>query len=92
MNGRPITEDDLNAFVDQRLDPGRQAEVAAYLSAHPEIAARVEGYGRQRDQLRNLLMPIGEEPIPQGSMPGASRSDACVRLGRPGGYPPRLQS
>jgi anti-sigma factor RsiW len=64
MNGRPITEDDLNAFVDQRLDPGRQAEVAAYLGAHPEIAARVEGYARQRDQLKTLLLPIAEEPVP----------------------------
>jgi anti-sigma factor RsiW len=64
MNSRPITEDDLNAFVDQRLDQGRQAEVAAYLAAHPEVAARVEGYARQRDQLRTLLLPIAEEPIP----------------------------
>ena len=36
MNGRPITEDDLNAFVDQRLDSARHAEVEAYLEAHPE--------------------------------------------------------
>ncbi|HEY1944723.1 MAG TPA: anti-sigma factor [Roseiarcus sp.] len=64
MNSRPITEDDLNAFVDRRLDPGRQAEVAAYLDAHPEVAKRIEGYARQRDQLRTLLRPIADEPIP----------------------------
>jgi hypothetical protein len=29
MNSRPITDDDLNVFVDQRLDPGRHAEVVA---------------------------------------------------------------
>ncbi len=64
MNSRPIAEDDLNAFVDQRLDPGRQAEVAAYLETHPEVAKRIEGYARQRDQLRTLLLPIADEPIP----------------------------
>ena len=64
MNGRPITEDDLNAFVDEGLDPGRRAEVAAYLETHPEIATRIEGYAKQRDQLRTLLLPIADEPIP----------------------------
>ena len=64
MNGRPIAEDDLNAFVDERLEPGRRAEVAAYLEAHPEIAKRIEGYAKQRDQLRTLLRPIADEPIP----------------------------
>jgi anti-sigma factor RsiW len=64
VNSRPITEDDLNAFVDRRLDPGRQAEVAAYLETHPEVAKRIEGYARQRDQLRTLMRPIADEPIP----------------------------
>ena len=64
MNSRPITEDDLNAFVDQRLDSARHAEVEAYLEAHSEIAKRVEGYTSQRDRLRTLLLPIADEPIP----------------------------
>ncbi len=64
MISRPITEDDLNAFVDQRLDPVRQAEVAAYLEAHPDVAERVSGYAAQRDDLRALLLPIADEPVP----------------------------
>ncbi len=64
MSTGPITEDDLNAFVDRRLDPRRQAEVVAYLETHPEIAKRIEGYAKQRDQLRHLLLPIADEPIP----------------------------
>jgi anti-sigma factor RsiW len=64
MNSRPITEDDLHAFVDGVLDSARHAEVAAYLGRHPEIAARVQGYATQREILRMTLAPIAEEPIP----------------------------
>jgi anti-sigma factor RsiW len=64
MNGRPITEDDLHAFVDGVLDAARQAEVTAYLGAHPDVAQRVEGFSSQRDMLRAALAPIADEPIP----------------------------
>jgi anti-sigma factor RsiW len=64
MTIRPITEDDLNGFVDQRLEPRRVAEVREYLAEHPEIAARINGYGQQRDMLRAALAPIVEEPLP----------------------------
>ena len=59
MTTRPITEDDLHGFVDQRLEPKRVAEVQAYVAEHPEIAARINGYGRQRDMLRTALAPPG---------------------------------
>jgi anti-sigma factor RsiW len=64
MNMRPISEDDLHAFVDQALDTRRQAEVAAYLESHPEIAARVARYREQADMLRAALAPVAEEPVP----------------------------
>jgi anti-sigma factor RsiW len=64
VSTRPITEDDLHAYVDAVLDPARQAEVAAYLEAHPEFAARVQGYIRQRDDMVAALAPIAEEPVP----------------------------
>src|SRR5580704_4691720 len=64
MNMRPISEDDLHAFVDQALDTRRQAEVAAYLESHPEIAARVARYRDQADMLRAALAPVAEEPVP----------------------------
>jgi anti-sigma factor RsiW len=62
--GRPIMEEDLHAFVDKVLDAARQAEVQSYLDAHAEVAARVEGYIRQRAALRAALAPVAEEPIP----------------------------
>jgi len=64
MTSRPITEEDLNGFVDDRLDADRHAEVVAYLDAHPDIARRIAGYCEQRDTLRAALAPIAEEPVP----------------------------
>jgi anti-sigma factor RsiW len=64
MNGRPITEDDLHAFVDGVLDSGRHSEVVAYLGEHPDATQRVESFSDQRRMLRAALAPIADEPIP----------------------------
>ena len=61
---RPISEDDLHAFVDEMLDATRRSEVQAYLDTHPEIAAQVAAFKRQRDALRAAAAPIADEPIP----------------------------
>jgi anti-sigma factor RsiW len=57
-------EDDLHAFVDQRLDGARRNEAQAWLDTHPEVAAQVAAFQRQRDALRAAAAPIAEEPIP----------------------------
>ena len=49
---RPISEDDLHAFVDQRLDGTRRSQVQSWLETHPEAAAQVAVFQRQRDALR----------------------------------------
>jgi anti-sigma factor RsiW len=64
MSVKPITEDDLHGFVDGALDETREAEVSAYLETHPEIAARIDSYGRQRLDLRAALNPVADEPVP----------------------------
>ena len=64
MSHRPITEDDLHAYVDHVLEPERQAEVADYLGEHPDVAKRVAAFTGQRDLLRAALAPIAEEPLP----------------------------
>ncbi len=64
MPGRPITEEDLQGYVDSVLDAARCEDVEAYLKQHPDVALRVRGYERQRDGLRAMLSPIAEEPIP----------------------------
>lgn len=64
MNHRPITEDDLHAYVDQALEPERRAEVASYLDEHPDVANRVAGFANQRELLRGALASIADEPLP----------------------------
>jgi anti-sigma factor RsiW len=64
MSGRPITEDDLHAYVDRVLEPERQAEVVTYLEAHPDVAKRVSAFSDQRALLRTALSPIADEPLP----------------------------
>ncbi len=64
MSVKPVTEDDLHGFVDGALDEIREAEVSSYLETHPDIAARIESYGRQRFDLRAALNPVADEPVP----------------------------
>jgi anti-sigma factor RsiW len=60
----PIGEDDLQAYVDERLDAARLADVRRYLAEHPEAAARVRAFAAQRDGLRSALVHKASEPIP----------------------------
>jgi len=73
--GRPISENELHAYVDGRLDASRQAEVETMLAASPEVAARVRAYQRQNDILRATFDPVLTEPLPAGmhSKPSADR-------------------
>lgn len=61
---RPITEDDLQAFIDNALDARRHTEVEAWLTAHRDVAERVAADIEVRDTLRAALQPIVEEPVP----------------------------
>lgn len=64
MMQNPISEDDLQAHIDGRLEARRTAEVDAWLRDHPQQAQRVGALSRERDALRAALLPIAEEPIP----------------------------
>ena len=55
---RPITEEDLHAYVDAVLKPPRLNEVEAYLESHPDVALRVAGYARQAEKLRAASRPL----------------------------------
>jgi len=52
---RAISDDDLQAYVDDCLDPVRLPEIEAYLAAHPEVAQRLDAYRRQRQDLRQAF-------------------------------------
>jgi len=64
-HGKPIGEDDLQAYVDRRLDPVRRAEVEEYLEGNPGEAERVHAFERQNAMLKNLFDPVLEEPVPE---------------------------
>ena len=56
----PVTDADLDAYVDDQLDVARRIEVEAHLAARPEAAARVMSDLRTRDELRvALARPVG---------------------------------
>lgn len=61
---RPITEDDLQGYVDKVLDSERQDEVELYLAQNPQASARVAAFKKQADALRAALAPVADEPIP----------------------------
>jgi anti-sigma factor RsiW len=63
MNGLPV-DDDLHAFVDGQLAPGRRAEVEAALARDPELAARAAAYRAQNALLREGLDSWLDEPVP----------------------------
>jgi anti-sigma factor RsiW len=48
----PISETDLNAYVDDQLDMRRRIEVEDHLARHPSVAAQVMADLRSRDELQ----------------------------------------
>ena len=76
----PIHEDELHAFVDGALQAARRDEVAALLRADPALAARVDGYARDRALLREAVGPLPPNWAEQIEAATARRSPA--RLGR----------
>src|SRR5689334_4095473 len=71
----PVTDADLDAYVDDQLEVARRIEVEAYLSARPETAARVMSDLRTRDELRVALTG-------SGGMARPATTEAARRLER----------
>jgi anti-sigma factor RsiW len=55
------TEHELHAYIDERLTPERRAQVAAWLAANPQEAARI-GAWRNARRLRAALAGFAELP------------------------------
>lgn len=71
----------LHAFADERLPAEERADVAAYLAAYPEQAARIEAWRRQSNDLRKAYDPITREPIP-ASLMAAAHGGGRASVGR----------
>ena len=64
MSIAPVSEVELNAFVDGELASERRPVVEIYLAAHPAEAARLDGWRRQNELIRAALGRITHEPPP----------------------------
>jgi len=62
---RPVTEGELNALVDGRLDPARAADVERDLAASPEEQRRAADFARINAGLHALFDPVLDEPVPE---------------------------
>ncbi|MFZ5784456.1 MAG: anti-sigma factor family protein [Pseudomonadota bacterium] len=60
----PVGEDELQAYVDERLEGRRRAAVEAHLGRHPEQRDRIAAERRHRATLRGQLQAKIAEPIP----------------------------
>jgi anti-sigma factor RsiW len=59
---RLISEDELQAYVDNQLDAATRAAVDLYLDQHPDKARRVTAYQRQRAILRAAITDARPRP------------------------------
>lgn len=57
-------EHELQAYVDDRLDPERRTEVEDWLAANPDQAARVRDYRDLNQRLHRLYDGVLDEPVP----------------------------
>lgn len=64
MTDAPVTETELQHYVDGRLPRDRETAVTAWLAARPEEAERIGAYCSEREALRAALAPIAGEPLP----------------------------
>ena len=64
MSETPITDAELQAYADGRLDEAGRLAVEAWIAARPEEAERVADYRRLGDALRAAYDPVLAEPVP----------------------------
>lgn len=65
MNELPISEGDLQAYIDGRLPGERRLEIERWLAENPAAASRLRAYAEQGENLRQHFAPILDEPLPE---------------------------
>lgn len=71
MTNPSISEAELHAYVDGRLDAERRLEVEDWLQSHPAAAEKVAAWRQQNDMMQALFNPVLNEPIPLQMYPQA---------------------
>lgn len=62
---KPVTEDELHAYVDGLLPDDRKEAVATWLAANPDAAALVAAWRAQADAIRARYGAVAQEPVPE---------------------------
>lgn len=72
MSNEPMTEEDLQAYVDGRLPAARISAMEQHLAQHDSDARRVAAYRRQNRWLHEAYDRVLDEPLPRGLRRGAA--------------------
>jgi anti-sigma factor RsiW len=86
MSDDPVTEADLQAFVDGRLAPARRAAVEGWLATRPEEAERLAAYSRIGEDLRASFDPILDDAVPTRLVRAGRRPRHWRRVAAVGGW------
>src|SRR5664279_5333046 len=76
MNPLPVTDADLNTYVDGQLAAARVADVEAAIARDPALASHVADLARQNADLRDAMDPWLDEPIPERLIAATTGSPA----------------
>lgn len=74
-----LLHDRINALVDGRLPPARQAELESQLDNDPAAKDTLQAWKAQREALRALHRPLLDEAVPDTLLAAARRGEAGRR-------------
>jgi anti-sigma factor RsiW len=81
-----VSEAELQAWADGRLEASRRAVVDVWLAAHPEEAERAAAYRSQNEELRAHYDAVLQEPVPARLERAARRGARWRTLGLAAGW------
>lgn len=73
-----VTREELAAYADGELDPAREAEVAAAVSADPALEAQVNAHRALKARLGAHFAPIFDAPLPERLTAPLQRQEAEI--------------
>ncbi|MCB1957441.1 MAG: anti-sigma factor [Rhodocyclaceae bacterium] len=85
MNNRQLTDEELCAFADERLDEADAGRIRALLDSEPGLEARMADWQAQGRALHERFDPVLDEAIPERLLAAAEGERASARPRR--GWP-----
>ena len=93
MSGRdPISDAEIQDFIDDRLDRGARSSFIARLLECPEVGVQVEAMRRQQEALREIGQEILDEPVPPRLRIILQKLSPAHGNGRSGGWERRVHA